>query len=152
MKKGFWPATLAYLIPTFPLGYIWHLVTFKDAYDRLDLYRGEVIIPLGLASMVMQAIIFAWMYPKLFSTRREHWLGSALKFGATFATLAWSFTTLPVAAKYRMSSIADFLLLETGFTILQFAVVAPLIALAYREAREHGVPAAGRPAERSHAS
>jgi hypothetical protein len=51
--------------------------------------------------------------------------------------LAWSFTTLPVAAKYRMSSVGDFVLLETSFTILQFAVVAPLIALAYRDAREH---------------
>jgi hypothetical protein len=34
-----------------------------------------------------------------------------------------------------MSSVADFLKLETGFTVLQFAVVSPLIALAYRGAR-----------------
>lgn len=152
MKKAFWLAVLAYLLPTFPLGYVWHLVTFKDAYDRLDLYRAEVIIPFGLASMLVQAVIFAWAYPRLFSIRREHWRTSALKFGVTFAALAWSFTTLPVAAKYRMSSITDFLLLETSFTILQFAVVAPLIALAYREGREHGVSAAGALAEKSHAS
>ena len=151
MKKAFWLAVLAYLLPTFPLGYIWHLVTFKDAYDRLDLYRAEVIIPFGLASMLVQAIIFAWAYPRLFSVRREHWHTSALKFGVTFAALAWSFTTLPVAAKYRMSSIADFLLLETAFTILQFTVVAPLIALAYREARKDGVAAAADLAK-SHAS
>lgn len=49
-----------------------------------------------------------------------------------FATLAWSFTTLPVAAKYQMSSVPDFLKLETAFTIVQFAIVAPLISLAYR--------------------
>lgn len=42
--------------------------------DRLDLYRAEVVIPLGLASMVVQAVIFAWMYPRLFSTRREDWM------------------------------------------------------------------------------
>jgi hypothetical protein len=46
-----------YLLPTFPLGYAWHLVTFKDAYDRLDMYRAEVIIPFGLASMLLQAAI-----------------------------------------------------------------------------------------------
>lgn len=152
MKKRFWLAALAYLLPTFPLGYIWHLVTFKDAYDRLDLYRAEVIIPFGFASMLMQAIMFAWAFPKLFSTRREHWRMSALRSGVTFAVLAWSFTTLPVAAKYRMSSISEFLLLETSFTILQFAVVAPLIALSYREAREQGVSAAEGLAEKSHAS
>lgn len=133
MKKSFWLAVLAYLLPTFPLGYVWHLVTFHDAYARLDLYRAEVIIPFGLGSMLIQALFFAWAYPKLFSTRREDWLGSALRFGAVFAVLAWSFTTLPVAAKYQMSSVPDFMKLETAFTLLQFAIVAPLIALAHRQ-------------------
>lgn len=143
MRKSFWLAVFAYLLPTFPLGYVWHLITFKEAYDRLDLYRAEVVIPFGLASMLVQAMIFAWAYPKLFSTGREDWLASAGRFGGVFAALAWSFTTLPVAAKYQMSSVADFMKLETGFTILQFAIVSPLIALAYRGARDRA--SAGRP-------
>lgn len=133
-KKAFWLAALAYVLPTFPLGYAWHLVTFRDAYERLDLYRQEVIIPLGLLSMLVQALFVAWAYPRLFSTRREDWLASALRLFGLFGVLAWSFTTLPVAAKYQMSSVLDFIKLETGFTIVQFAVVAPLVALAYREA------------------
>ena len=141
MKKSFWLSILAYLLPTFPLGYAWHLLTFKGAYDRLELYRAEVIIPFGLASMLVQAVIFAWAYPKLVSTRREDWLSSALRFGGVFALLAWSFTTLPVAAKYQMSSVADFLKLETGFTILQFAIISPLIALAQRDARDQSTAA-----------
>jgi hypothetical protein len=32
-----------------------------------------------------------------------------------------------------MTSVPDFLWLETGFTILQFLVVSPLIALVYRQ-------------------
>jgi hypothetical protein len=143
MKKPCWLAMLAYLLPTFPLGYAWHLVAFQDAYDRLDLYRAEVIIPFGLASMLVQAAIFAWAYPKLFSTRREDWIASAARFGAVFALLAWSFTTLPVAAKYQMSSVTDFIKLETAFTILQFAIVSPLIALAYRGASDRAL--VGRP-------
>ncbi len=130
-----WLAVAAYLLPTFPLGYSWHLTTFKAEYEQLHMYRSEVIIPLGLASMAIQALLFAWLYPRIFDTRREAWKKSALQFGTVFGILAWSFTTLPVAAKYQMSSVPDFLLLETGFTILQFAVVAPLIALAYRAAR-----------------
>jgi hypothetical protein len=55
-------------------------------------------------------------------------------FGGVSAVLAWSFTTLPVAAKYQMTSVPDFLKLETAFTVIQFAIVAPLIALAYRGA------------------
>jgi hypothetical protein len=141
MKKSFWWSVLAYVLPTFPLGYFWHLVTFKEQYERLDLYRPEVIIPFGLASMVVQAVVIAWMYPRLFSTRREDWLVSAARFGGVFAPLAWSFTTLPVAAKYQMSSVPDFMMLETGFTIVQFAVVAPLVALAQQGSQGTGVAA-----------
>jgi hypothetical protein len=39
---------------------------------------------------------------------------------------------LPVAAKYQMSSVTQFLALETAFVLLQFAIVSPLIALACR--------------------
>lgn len=136
-KRFSWWAVAAYILPTFPLGYSWHLTTFKAEYEKLDIYRAEVIISIGLASMAIQALLFAWLYPRLFDTRREAWLRSALGFGSVFGLLAWSFTTLPVAAKYQMTSIADFLLLETGFTFVQFAVVSPLIALACREARSH---------------
>ncbi len=130
-----WLAVAAYILPTFPLGYSWHLTLFKEEYERLDLYRAEVIIPFGLASMAIQALLFAWLYPRIFDTRRDAWRRGALGFGLVFGVLAWSFTTLPVAAKYQMSSVGDFLLLETGFTLLQFAVVSPLVSLACREPR-----------------
>ena len=136
MKRSFWLSVLAYVLPTFPLGYAWHLVTFRQAYDRLELYRAEVIIPFGLASMLVQAVIFAWMYPRLFSTRREDWIASAVGFAGVFAPLAWSFTTLPVAAKYHMSSVTSFLMLETGFTILQFVVTAPYMEIGRASCRE----------------
>lgn len=132
MRNPFLLGLAAYLLPTFPLGYTWHLVTFAEAYHRLEIYRAEVIIPMGLASMLIQAVFFSWAYPRLFSTARDRWLHSALPAAAIFAVLSWSFTTLPVAAKFRMSSVTDFMLLETGFTLLQFAVVTPLLALAHR--------------------
>ena len=132
MKRSFWLAVAAYLLPTFPLGYFWHLVTFAAQYERLALYRSEVIIPIGLSSMLIQALFFAWAYPRLFDTRRERWLRSAGLAALAFGVLAWSFTTLPVAAKYQMRSVPDFMLLESAFTALQFLVVAPLIALAHR--------------------
>lgn len=134
MTKSFWLAVLAYLLPTFPLGYFWHLVTFAERYHQLAMYRDDVIIPLGLASMAIQAVLFAWAYPRLFGDRATSWLRGAASFGLFFGALAWSFAVLPVAAKYRMSSVPDFLMLESAFTILQFTIVSPLVALAYRSA------------------
>ena len=134
MTKGpFWLAVAAYLLPTFPLGYFWHLVTFHEEYERLAIYRPDVVIPLGLASMTIQAVVFAAVYPRLFDTTREAWWRGALGFFLTSSILSWSFTTLPVAAKYQMTSVPLFLALETTFTLLQFAVVSPLIALAWRQ-------------------
>ena len=134
MRQQFWLAMAAYLLPTFPLGYVWHLTTFREQYRRLETYREQVIIPFGLASMVAQAAAFAWLYPRIFSTTRDAWLRGALGFGVLFGVLAWSFTTLPVAAKYRMTSVRSFLLLESAFTAVQFAIVSPLIAWAWRDA------------------
>lgn len=132
MNKSFWMGVVGYVLPTFPLGYLWHLVIFAEHYRRLELYRPEVIIPMGLASMLIQAYIFSWAYPRLFPTAQRNWTSNAWRCGIIFALLAGSFTILPVAAKYRMTSVLDFVLLEAGFTMLQFAVVAPLIAFAHR--------------------
>ncbi len=37
MSLQYWLAVLAYVIPTFPLEYFWHLSTFKKAYDELEM-------------------------------------------------------------------------------------------------------------------
>jgi hypothetical protein len=132
MKKPYLLAVLAYLVPTFVLGFVWHLVVFHDLYLRLNIYRAEPIIPFGFGSMLVQGFVFAWMYPRLFDTTRAAWGGSALRAGLLFAVLSWSFTTLAVAAKHPTTSVSDFMWIQTGFTALQFALVAPLMALAWR--------------------
>jgi hypothetical protein len=133
MSRRYVLAVLAYLLPTFALGFTWHLVLFTDYYGALAMYRKDVIIPFGFASMFIQGSIFAALYPRLVSTAREQWLGSALKAGALFTLFSWSFTTLAVSAKNVMSSVPDYMLIETAFTVIQFALVMPLMALALRD-------------------
>ena len=131
MRSAFWKAVAAYLLPTFPLGFFWHLTIFKDRYDQLAMYRDEVIIPMGLASMAIQAVTYAWLYPRLVPAVSA-WRTGAMRFFLVAGGLAFSYSVLPVAAKYRMTSIGDFVMLETAFTAIQFAIVSPLVALAYR--------------------
>jgi hypothetical protein len=130
--RSFWLGIAAYLLPTFPVAYVWHLVLFAPAYEALGIYRPDPIIPFGLASMVIQGVIFSWAYPRLFPRRRSAILAPGLTYGFALAALSWSFTTLAVAAKNPMTSIPLYVQLETGFTLLQFVVVGPLIAWAYR--------------------
>jgi hypothetical protein len=46
--------------------------------------------------------------------------------------LSWSFTTIAVAAKNVMSSVPDYLLIETGYTVVQWLIVGPLTVLLLR--------------------
>jgi len=120
---------LAYLVPTFALGFVWHLVLFKDYYDALAMYRQDVIIPFGLLSMSIQAVVFAWIYDEFFARRGSGAGMRGLAYAAFGAVLSWSFTTIAVAAKNVMSSVPDYLLIETAFTAVLWAIVGPSTAL-----------------------
>lgn len=133
--RRFWLGVLAYVVPSFPLAYCWHLTAFAAEYRALDLLRVDVILPFGLITMVIQGVFYSWAYPKLFSTARRDWLASAAKCACVYAAIAWSYAVLAVAAKIEMASVQNFLLLETGWTALQFAVSAPLIAYIWRAPR-----------------
>jgi hypothetical protein len=130
--RNFWLGMAAYLVPTFPIAFVWHLVLFEPGYHALGIYRADPIIPFGLASMMIQGAIFSGAFPRLFAGNRDAVLKTGLLFGLGAGLLSWSFTTLAVAAKHPMASIPDFVVLETGFTILQFLLVGPLMALAHR--------------------
>ena len=124
-------AVLAYLVPTFALGFVWHLVLFDGYYRALAIYRPDVIIPFGFLSMLIQAAIFAWLYEKVFAQQTGTLASRALSYGAVGAVLSWSFTTLAVAAKNVLASVPGYLLIETAFTLVQWIMVAPLTALAW---------------------
>jgi hypothetical protein len=130
--RSFWLGVAAYLVPTFPIAYGWHLVWFAPSYEALGIYRPDPIIPFGFLSMLIQGVIFSWAYPRLFPNRDGTIWRTGFLYGAALAILSWSFTTLAVAAKNIMGSVPTYMMLETGFTLLQFVIVGPLIALAYR--------------------
>lgn len=129
-------AVLAYIVPTFALGFIWHLVLFAGYYKALAIYRADVIIPFGLLSMTIQGVIFAWIYTRSIAPWTRSTLSKGALYGAIGALLSWSFTTIAVAAKNVMTSVPDYLLIETAFTIMQWIMVAPLTAFVFGARRE----------------
>jgi hypothetical protein len=130
MNKHFALAVLAYLVPTFALGFVWHLVLFEHYYDALAIYRKDIIIPFGFVSMLIQGLVFTWIYEKAFA-RLSSMLSRSLGYAMLGAVLSWTFTTLAVAAKNVMTSVPNYLVIETAFTVVQWIMVAPLTALAF---------------------
>lgn len=123
-------SVIAYMLPTFPLGYFWHLSIFADYYKSLHVYRDEVLIPFGILSMLVQGVIYSVLYRRLFAG--EPVLRGALKFAALACPLAWSFLVIAVSAKHHMTSVSGYVGIESAFILLHYAVVSPLIALVYR--------------------
>jgi hypothetical protein len=139
MKMRFGLGVLACLAPTFALGFVWHLMLFHGYYERLAVYRKDIIIPFGFLSMLMQAFLFAWVYQHAFAQRNGSLLSRGLRYAAFGAVLSWSFTTLAVAAKNVMTSVPDYLVIETAFTAVQWIMVAPLTALAFAHAPQKAI-------------
>ncbi|RWL18135.1 hypothetical protein [Mesorhizobium sp.] len=127
----FFLGVLAYVVPTFALGFVWHLILFERYYAELAIYRSNIIIPFGFLSMLIQAVLFAWVYDQAFARRSGTLLSRGLVYAAFGAVLSWSFTTLAVAAKNVMASVPDYLAIETAFTVVQWLLVGPLTAYAF---------------------
>ena len=134
MKMRFALGVLAYLVPTFALGFVWHLMLFRAYYERLAIYREDVIIPFGFLSMLIQGFIFAWVYQHTFARDNANLLSRGVRYAALGAVLSWSFTTLAVAAKNLMASVPNYLVIETAFTVVQWIMVGPLTAFAFARA------------------
>lgn len=120
---------LAYVLPTFPLGYFWHLTFFAKYYKDLAVYREDMIIPFGIASMLIQGFVWAIVFEKMFAGKTV--LKGAIGFASIAVPIAWTYMVLAVAAKHHMTSVSGYLLIETAFVFVHYAVVSPLIALVY---------------------
>lgn len=109
MKLCFGLGVLAYLAPTFALGFVWHLILFNDYYEHLAVYRKDPIISFGFLSMLIQAILFAWVYQRAFAERHGNPFSRGLGYAVFGAVLSWSFTTIAVGGVEQMTGDNFFL-------------------------------------------
>ena len=127
-SKAFLLTSLAYIIPTMIIGYVWHLILFKDLYDSLGIYnRAKPIIPLGFFSMIIQGIILSYFYQ--FYTHGKSTMKKAILYNQLMGLLFFSLSTLANAAKMEVTSMTTWLIIQVTFTFLQFTVAGVLIGL-----------------------
>lgn len=132
--KHFVLATLAYVLVSFALGFGWHLLLFREAYQELGVYTREPpLFALGLTSMVLQGMVLAYLYP-LFNRGPRPWL-TGIRFGLVMGLFLWSVAVLAHAAKSTVSSLPMFFTLSSAFHLIQFVAAGALIGWI------HGAPA-----------
>jgi hypothetical protein len=128
--RKFTLAAIAYIIVTFAVAASWHLLLFKDLYDQLAIFtRKEPLIPLGIVSILMQALVLAYLYPSVY--RGGSPVKEGLRFGLLIGILMASIAVFAEAGKQNVSSLATWLVFETAYYLLQFGVLGVIIGLIY---------------------
>lgn len=123
--------TLAYLVVTFPLAYVWHLVVFKETYERLGYFsREKPIIAFGFLAILLQGILLSCLYPHICR-------GLSLTKGAAMLALLmgsyhWTTHVLAEAAKHPIEPLPTWFGLETAYLAIQFSLGGLLLAVVNR--------------------
>jgi hypothetical protein len=113
---GFYLLLLGYLVLSFALGAIWHVVLFKGYYKKLAIYSNieKPRFSFGFSAMLLQGIVFAYVYPLV---------ASAWFFGLGLFFLLVSFMVFAEAGKQNTTSLSGFVLIQTAFSLVQTIIV-----------------------------
>ena len=128
---AFYGSWFAYVIITFALGFIWHLVVFKDLYRRLAIYTrlDDPIVPLGFLAMLIQGAVLAALYPLIAHGANGALTG--LQFGLAMGLFLASSAVIAEAAKQRVSSLRTWFVVESVYYLIQFSLTGLAIGLIY---------------------
>lgn len=123
-------AVLAYVVPSMLLAVPWHLVWFKQEYRDFGIYtRADPIIPLGLATMIIQGIVIAWIYPRWYRGGTPALEG--IKFALLIGLFLYSVSTIATIAKVEVANPWRFVLLSGIFHAIQFTVAGAGVGFAF---------------------
>jgi hypothetical protein len=128
--KRFALAAVAYVVLVMTIATVWHLGLFKDVYAVARM-REHPLFHLGFASMIIQALILAYAYPRVSLAGAP--IARGLKFGLLSGVLLGSYGVLAEAGKYDVGPVSTFLVCESAFFIVQYSVVGIAIGLIYGE-------------------
>ena len=130
MGSRFWLAAASYLVLTFIFAAGWHLALFKNVYARLGAFtRPRPIIALGMLSMLVQALVVAYLYPLFYRGGTPGIEGAT--FGLLLGVFMGSNAVLAEAGKSQIADLRTWIALEGVYYLLQFAVVGAAVGLVY---------------------
>ena len=121
-------ACVAYIVIVMTIATVWHLGLFKDVYAPARM-RDQPLFHLGIASMVIQAMIVAYLYPLCALSGSP--IVRGLKFGLLVGLLMGSYGVLAEAGKYDVGPVGTFVFFEGVFFLLQYSVVGAAIGMVY---------------------
>lgn len=122
--------TVAYVVTTFAVQGTSHFAIYADHFAAIPIMRAKPLIPLGITSMVIQGLIFAWIYPVYAGG------GSTLRNSIVFSWLIGgflaSYIVLGEAGKYAIPSVPSWIAVELSAAFAQYTMFGVLLGLIHR--------------------
>lgn len=129
MKKGSL-AVLSFFILTMLWAYPWHVIWFHELYAELGaLTRPEPIMPLGIAAVLIQGIVIAYLYPRYY--RGGNPVLQGIKFSLIIGLMVYTVMGFATAAKMQIEPVSTFLMYHTIFQFIQFTVTGAALGFIY---------------------
>jgi hypothetical protein len=127
---------LAYVVTTFGVQGASHFAINAAHYAAIPIMRTEPVIPMGLASMLIQGLIFALLFPTF--TRGAATVWDGVKFSWALGGFLASYVVLGEAGKYAIPSIASWIAVEGSVAFVQYTLFGVLLGLIHRQRAEAG--------------
>ncbi|HJU75184.1 MAG TPA: hypothetical protein VJ717_15690 [Gemmatimonadaceae bacterium] len=124
---------LAYMLSTFAVQGASHFAINADHFAGISIMREEPIVPMGLLSMMIQGLVFAFLFPAF--NRGTNSIRNGVVFSWTLGAFLASYIVLGEAGKYAIPSIPAWIAVELSAAAVQFTLFGVLLGLVHR--RQH---------------
>ncbi|MGH7637649.1 MAG: hypothetical protein ACREOK_08350 [Gemmatimonadaceae bacterium] len=131
---------VAYVITTFAVQGASHFAVNADHFAAIPIMRAEPILALGIASMLIQAFIFAWLYPVYANGASS--LRKSIGFSWLIGGFLASYIVFAEAGKYAIPSVPSWIAVEAGAAAVQFTLFGVCLGLIHRTRAESAALAA----------
>jgi len=133
MKKYIF-GTLTFIIVTFIVQATSHFIINQEHYESISFIRKEVIFPLGFLTMTLQGIVLSFLF-NLYSNGQFN-IKKGLYFGLIISALFVSYPTFTEPAKYQVTNIGHWIIVEGTVGLIQFCTYGILISLIFKKIKK----------------
>ena len=120
---------LAYILPSMPWGYFWHLKVFKKNYDKWQYFGPAPSVPLAFLAMFIQGTILSVAYSLLPIEHAS--VVNIFAFASIMGIFFWSRVVVPSMASHVTTRTPGFFFLETAYLIGQYALFGFFLCVVY---------------------
>jgi hypothetical protein len=121
---------VAYVLTTFAVQGTSHFAINAEHFASIPIMRAEPVIAFGITSMVVQGLIFAWLYPIYAGNTSS--LRNAIGFSWLIGGFLASYVVLGEAGKYAIPSISNWMAVEVAAAFVQFTLFGVWLGLIHR--------------------